>query len=809
MTIYESNMGNQQILDTATCFHCGETCKEEILPFDNHPFCCKGCLTVYQLLSNNNLCGYYDLENTPGIQQRNPVLASAYTYLDDEKIMQQLLTYKDENIAKVIFFIPTMHCSSCIWLLEHLYKLDPSITNARVQFMKKELHISYNPKETSLRKIVTLLSSLGYEPAISLNDLEKRTQKDDHRKLSYQIGVAGFCFGNIMLISFPEYFGLDSFTQGSFSKLFGYINLVLSLPVFFFSAQDYFIAAWKGIRSKFISIDIPLALGIFVMFARSTYEVVSGHGIGWFDTHAGLVFFLLIGKWFQQKTFDTLSFERDYKSYFPIAVTVLRDNIETTLPVTSLSIGDRILIRNNELIPADAILLNGDAHIDFSFVTGESDPIRKVLGEIIYAGGRQIGHTIELEVCKKVSQSYLTQLWNNDAFAKDQRSSIESFQQLVSRYFTIALLTTAFVSAGWWLVMDPSLALNAFTAVLIIACPCALALSSPFALGTAMRILGKHQFYIKSPQVVEQLAHMDSVVFDKTGTLTQPSAAAIHFQGKELTSSEKQIIASVVSQSIHPLSQKIKSFLAQRNLLPVSTLKEITGKGLSALVNDQHIIIGSAAMANIVQQANDNLTTKVYVTIDGKVLGYFQVDHSYRDGLENVIETLRPHYDLYLLSGDNEKEKTTLLPYFKNASHMHFKQSPADKLSFIQQLQSNNKKVIMIGDGLNDAGALKAANMGISITESTSHFSPASDVIMSASMFEKLPAYLAFSKNTLKVIHASFIISLMYNIVGLSFAVQGTLSPLIAAVLMPLSSVTVIAFTTISTTFLSKKGGLQ
>jgi Cu+-exporting ATPase len=161
-----------------------------------------------------------------------------------------------------------------------------------------------------------------------------------------------------------------------------------------------------------------------------------------------------------------------------------------------------------------------------------------------------------------------------------------------------------------------------------------------------------------------------------------------------------------------------------------------------------------------------------------------------------------------LLSGDNEKEKTTLLPYFKNASHMHFKQLPADKLSFIQQLQSNNKKVIMIGDGLNDAGALKAANMGISITESTSHFSPASDVIMSASMFEKLPAYLAFSKNTLKVIHASFIISLIYNIVGLSFAIQGTLSPLIAAVLMPLSSVTVIAFTTISTTFISKKGGL-
>lgn len=802
-------MGTQQSIGIATCFHCGETCKEEILPYDSHPFCCKGCLTVYQLLSDNNLCGYYNLENAPGIQQRNPVLPSAYAYLDDDNIMQQLLTYKDEKIAKVIFFIPTMHCSSCIWLLEHLYKLDEGLNSARVQFLKKELHISYNPQLTSLRKIVTLLSRLGYEPAISLNDLEKRTIKDDHRKLSYQIGVAGFCFGNIMLISFPEYFGLDSFTKGSFSKLFGYINLILSLPVFFFSARDYFVAAWKGIRNKFISIDIPLALGILVMFVRSTYEVITGHGIGWFDTHAGLVFFLLIGKWFQQKTFDTLSFERDYKSYFPIAATVLLDGTETTLPVTSLSIGDRILIRNNELIPADAILLKGDAHIDFSFVTGESDPVHKVLGEIIYAGGRQIGHSIELEICKKVSQSYLTQLWNNDTFSKNQRSTIESFQQLVSRYFTIALLALAFISAGWWLVVDPSLALNAFTAVLIIACPCALALSSPFALGTAMRILGKHQFYIKSPQVIEQLAHMNTIVFDKTGTLTQPSAAAIHFHGKALTTNEKRLVASVVSQSIHPLSQKIKSFLSQPHLLPVSLFAETTGKGLTASVEGIHVIIGSATMVQQEQPADDNLSTKVFVSINSNILGYFQVDHSYRKGLKEVTDGLRPDYEQYLLSGDNEKERTQLLPYFKHPDHLHFKQSPSDKLSFIQQLQATCKNVIMIGDGLNDAGALKAANIGISITESTSHFSPASDVIMSASKFENLPAYLAFSKNTLKVIHASFVISLLYNLVGLSFAVQGTLSPVMAAILMPLSSVTVIAFTTISTTLLSRKGGLQ
>jgi len=799
------NILDQQVL----CFHCGDKCLSTYT-YDAHDFCCLGCKNVYELLSTNNLCSYYDIENTPGVTQRNPVLAGAFAYLDDEKVAQQLLQYCDDKIAKVIFFIPTMHCSSCIWLLEHLYKINYNISSAKVNFLKKELHISFNPKGTSLREIVSLLSSLGYEPAISLNDLEKNVKKDESRKLSYQIGVAGFCFGNIMLISFPEYFGLDSFTKGSFSKLFGYINLILSLPVFFFSAQDYFKTAWGGIKKKFISIDVPLALGILVMFTRSAYEVISGQGIGWFDTHAGLVFFLLIGKWYQQKTFDTLSFERDYKSYFPVAVTVIKDNDEITVPVTALAIGDRIKIRNNELIPADAILLNGDAQVDFSFVTGESDPIKKVVGEIIYAGGRQKGANIELEVSKKVSQSYLTQLWNNETFAKNTTSNIQSFQHVVSKYFTVALLIIAFGSAAFWLVVNPSLSLNAFTAVLIIACPCALALSSPFALGSAMRVLGRNKFYIKSPAVVEQMAHMDTLVFDKTGTLTQPSASSIAYIGKTLTVHQIQIISALVSQSIHPLSQKIKSFLGIQNVPLVTSFKEIPGNGMEAKVNNQSVVIGSRNFVGANQNEKDNnLATRVYIKIDNLVLGFFEMEQGYRKGLADTLNQLAPSFNQYLLSGDNDKERDSLRAYFKQDEMMFFNQSPGDKLNFIRALQQQNKKVVMIGDGLNDAGALKAAHVGISVTENTAHFSPASDVIMDASEFLNFPKYFDFAKNTLKVIHISFIISLIYNISGLTFAVQGTLSPLFAAVLMPISSVTVIVFTTLTTKIFAKKGGLQ
>ncbi|MBX7206324.1 MAG: heavy metal translocating P-type ATPase metal-binding domain-containing protein [Bacteroidia bacterium] len=797
-----------------TCYHCGDKATVEPVVFDAHEFCCEGCSKVYQILSSNNLCDYYLIENSPGMKV--PLLAGKFNYLDDELVQQKLIDFRNEQITKVTFFIPIMHCSSCIWLLEHLYKLDEAVVNSRVNFLKKHVTVTFKNDSSSLRKIVELLASIGYEPAINLNDIETEVKKSTDRKLIYRIGVAAFCFGNIMLISFPEYFGLDSFTRGAFSRFFGYLNLGLSIPVFLYSARDYFTAAFKGLRKRHIGIDVPLALGIFVLFVRSAYEVISHTGIGYFDTHAGLVFFLLIGKWFQQKTFDTLSFERDYKSYFPVAVTAVKEGKEESVPVTNLNIGDRIVIKNNELIPADSILMRGEANIDFSFVTGETSPMPKVPGELIYAGGKQLGSTIELEVVKKVSQSYLTQLWNNEQFTKENDSRIQSFQQVVSRYFTFGLLAVAFGSAAWWLIVNPSLALNAFTAVLIIACPCALALSSPFALGTAMRILGKYRFYLKSPEVVEQIAGIDTMVFDKTGTITQPAESTITYLGEVLYDEEKTWIASLVRHSVHPLSKKIKNYLGEQPLIAALNFSEFNGRGVEGTVAGNKIKVGSYAFIFPTREPigfsgenPDVLATRVYVQINGKVPGYFQIKHSYRNGLKKVLASFDREYDLYLLSGDNESERRRLSGYFGDSDKLFFRQSPLDKLQFIERLQNEGKLVLMLGDGLNDAGALKAGNVGISVTENTAHFSPASDVIMDASMFAKLPAFIKLCKNTLRVIHGSFVISLLYNVVGLSFAVQGTLSPLIAAILMPLSSVTVIGFTTVATTVFARKGGLK
>jgi len=790
------------------CYHCGDNCKDKSIFLDEKIFCCSGCKTVYEILNQGELCTYYNFKQNPGISPKN-FESKKFDYLDDAATINKLLEFKDDKISKITFFIPQMHCSSCIWLLENLFKLNPAITNSTVNFVRKELSVKYLHEKVSLKDVVVLISSIGYEPQINLDSAEKKIQKKSNKDLYYKVGVAGFCFGNIMMFSFPEYFSI-TVSDGLLKSFFGYLNLLLSLPVFFYSASDYFISAYKGLKKKIINIDVPLSLGILVLFIRSVYELLFLSQAGYFDSLAGLVFFLLIGKILQEKTYDAMNFERDYKAYFPLAATIKQNEIEKSIPVSNLMIGNRILIRQNEIVPADSILMNGDGLIDYSFVSGESHPVHKVSGEIIYAGGRQKSGLIELEVIKEVSQSYLTQLWNNDTFNKKSESQFTSFSNAVSKYFTIIVLLIAVIAAAFWYQTSSFIAINVFTSVLIVACPCALALSTPFTLGNTMRIFGRNKFYLKNSNVVEMLAKINSVVFDKTGTITESGKSDIVYSGRILNPTELKCIKSLVRSSTHPLSKKIFDSIDVKEFFPVTKFNEPTGKGIEGVVYGYHIKIGSAdfVSSKISEDDKDNVKTKVYISTNNEVVGYFTFSNSYRDGINSLVKKLSSEYQLSLLSGDNNGEKENLLKIFDDESQLHFKQSPEDKLLFVKSLQSENKKVLMIGDGLNDAGALSQSDVGVSVTDDISNFTPACDAIIDSGQLKNFMNYLHFSKTSLYIIHLNFLISFIYNLIGLSFAIQGLLSPLIAAVLMPVSSITVVLFATLATNFIAKRRGL-
>jgi Cu+-exporting ATPase len=789
-------------MKNSQCFHCGDDCDDELIQFDEKKFCCNGCKTVYEIFSDNNLTCYYDFQDNPGAVPNE--IKGKYDFLDNTEIVEKLVEFNGDHTQIINLYIPHIHCSSCIWVLENLHKLQSNITVSTVDFPKKTVRITYKNKAVSLKEIVLLLSTIGYEPYISLEDYESGKKKVD-RNLLYKLGIAGFAFGNVMFLSFPEYFEVSGFWLEQYKNVFRWLMFVFSLPVVFYAAQDYFISAYKGVKSKILNIDVPIALGVLVLFVRSSAEIILDLGTGFFDSLTGLVFFLLLGKFFQQKTYNFLSFERDYKSYFPIAVTkILTGGKEENTQIYKVKKGDRLLIRNQELIPVDGILINGSAKIDYSFVTGEADPVTKKSGDKLFAGGKQLSGVLEMEVLTSVSQSYLTQLWSNAIFNKDKNSSFKTLTDKISKNFTIFVLSIAVLATTFWLFQDASKALNVFTAVLIIACPCAIALAAPFTLGNILRIFGKHKFYIKNATVIEQLASVDTLVFDKTGTLTTNTKNTISYKGEQLINTDKQLLKSALRTSNHPLSRNLYNKFKEEETLELETFNEIVGQGIIAKTRTKEIKLGAASFVNE-SIGKTTFDTSVHVSINNNYKGKFTFKNSYRKGLKEVFKTLKKNYLLAVISGDNTGEKKYLEQLLPKKTRYLFNQKPEDKLNKVAAMQAEGKKVAMIGDGLNDAGALAQSNVGIALAENSNVFTPACDCILDASKFKNIPQFLAISRQAITIIKYCFVLSLCYNLVGLYFAVSGQLMPVIAAILMPLSSISIVVFTTIATNLLSKK----
>ena len=788
------------------CYHCGTECTTDRLRIEEKLFCCEGCKLVYEIINENDLCNYYELESHPGLSQIKPTRNDKYAYLDNEEISKKLYKFTDGNNTIVTFYMPSVHCSSCMWLLEHLGKLNPAITDSRLNFTKKEVTVQFRKEEMSLRKLVELLTTIGYEPYISLDESDKKERSSFDKKRIYKLGVAGFCFGNIMLMSFPEYLSIGNDIAAGYANLFRVLNLVLAFPVFFYSASEFFTNAWAGLKQKMLNIDAPIAVALVIMFGRSIYEIGTATGAGYLDSLSGIVFFMLVGRVVQDRTYQSISFHRDYKAYFPIAVNVVTPDGVESKHLQDLKEKDVVELHNDEIIPADAIVVKGRARIDYSFVTGESEPVTVEVGKTVYAGGRQRGEQLTIQIVKPVAGSYLTSLWNHNAFEKDKtkQNRQNSIIHTLSKYFTVVLFILVSITATYWTLVDTSKLMPSVTAMLIIACPCALLLAVTFTNGNLLRLLSNNGLFLRDAFVIEQLGYIKHIVFDKTGTLTEDSYE-YRFTGDELLEEEIEAVYAAAVSSSHPYSKALVRYVGKHDVESCQAWKEYTGKGIEARYNKYEIKVGSSKFLSV-NQINDQAAC--YISINNKQVA-FEITPKLRTAIPKMIPELNKEYQLSLLSGDNERQRKSLQNIFSNDSKLLFDQKPVDKLNYIASLQKQGSKVLMMGDGLNDAGALQQSNVGITLASDVNNFTPSCDAILDAKRFAFFPSLLKLARSGRTIINITFAISIIYNIIGLTISMQGLMSPLFAAILMPASTLTIVLITTGLSALVAKRLKLQ
>ena len=775
------------------CYHCGDLTSVGWIHHDHHSFCCQGCVGVYRLLKDSNLDTFYQFEEKPGVKPSN-FSEGKFNFLNVPEIAERFIKFDSEDKVQVQLFLPAIHCASCIYLLENLGKLKEGILNCSVSFINREAHILFNPKLISFEELAELLDRIGYAPNFEMNRKEKHLID---KRLFYQLGLAGFAFGSIMLWSFPEYLGIEE-DDHTVRNFMAYLSFAISVPVLIFSARDYLISAFKAVRSKTINLDVPISLGIIALYLQSTYAIFSGLGAGYMDSFAGFIFFLLVGKWFQSKTYQALSFERDYTAYFPLAANRMEaDGSSSVVLIEQLQIGDVIELKNGEIIPCDAELLSDRTSLDYSFVTGESDLVTKVKGDFVYAGGKVAGGKIQLKAKQTVDRSHLTSLWNSAS----EEEEVNLFSGKLSSWFLYVVIIIAVLATIAWAIIDSSRVVEIVVAILIVACPCALALSAPFAYGNTMRLLGRKGFYLKNVGVSKRFLEVTDIVFDKTGTLTQLTNQ-VEWEGKTLSAFDWNVLLQASSNSNHPLNKAIRLQFENQltDQIDLIDFEELQGKGMKFKSDGVEYVMGSKSFLNVIYE---DTSTCIVVEKGGEILGRFVFHSVLRPSIPEVVSKLKKEYRFHVVSGDGNKDQEWLTKALGDDISFAFNQTPQDKKEYIANLQKEGRHVVMVGDGLNDIGALGQADVGISVADDVFQFTPAADAVLNTSEKAQLPTFLRMGKHARKVLNVCFGFSLTYNTIGLCFALSGHMVPVVAAIIMPLSSITIVAVATIGVMYFS------
>lgn len=734
--------------------HCGFCAQPielgSILAVDGQ-YCCSGCQTADELIHGAGASG------------PDSVTLSKYEHLSVASDAEGLRKY-DEHWYSWELELPHIHCTSCLILLERMPEWLDGVHELRVSFSSKRAHIYFDTSVLNPAVLAAWLDYVGYPPK-----LVGKIKKDSGG--IFNLGIAGFAMGNAMMGAFPEYFGLSESSDASLLYFFRYSTAFFATVSLFTAGRFYLVSALKSLSSKTWSLDVPIALGMLVLWGWSSFQLMSGISGGYFDSLAGLVFFLLLGRFLQTRTYSAFSFERTVKDFLPLGI--YSEDRGAFVRLEKLQLGENVHLPEGGIVPAD-LLLKAPAVIDYSFITGESAPIALKANEVAKVGGKTLG-ALQASVHAPASVSSLEQVWK----AKDQTTGWVSAR--MTAIFTISVLSIAGVAGTAWYFINPDRFVEIAVSVLIIACPCALSLAAPFAYGTARANLAKLGLYLKEGKGITYLSTLKNIAWDKTGTLTKKHPQANIQWHKE---AHPELLYALASRSIHPLSKAVVQNVTPSYPVILVNWQERIGAGIIATTEDGTVLkLGSGKWLGLPEGPT-------YFSLNDILLATIELSASYRSGMADVFEALRAaHVGHFLISGDYPKElPASWAPYL--ADKTHFNQTPNQKAALLRTLP----QTAFIGDGLNDIKAMQEAHIGLSVVEEDLGYFPQSDGILLASGLSKLPAILRYSRRMVLVVRSAYALSLCYNLLGVIIAVLGLLSPVVAAVLMPLSSITVVLF---------------
>lgn len=800
-----------------SCFHCGlplppdETFVEEIDGAPRH-FCCFGCQSVCRVIYDAGLEGFYQRTPDGTLLGPPPEPPKDVGLYDLDEVQEEFIRELGEE-REIHLLVEGIHCAACVWLIERTLGRMPGVLNAQVNLSGKRLLLRWDNRQVKLSEIIRRLGEIGYAAVPFDPEAAEGTIKKQNRALLFRMAFAGFTMMNLLWISIAIYAGADTADEGQFLNLFRWIGFGLATPTLFYSGWPFLKGAWSGLRNMHLTMDLPIAIGATTTYLYSVYITLTESAVGevYFDTVVNFMFVILVGRYLEamSKRHAVAATQR-LMDLQPRIANLLVDGEEKITPIRSVKPGQLVLVKAGNKIPVDGIVIEGRTSVDESMLSGESEPVTKTIDDTVSAGTLNISSAITVRVTGTLRNTSLGRIIALVEEAQASKAPIQCMADRIVPWFVLVTLILASITFAWWLGDDFEVALMAATSVLIITCPCAFGLATPMAIAVASGQGARHGILVKNGEVLETLSQINHVVFDKTGTLT---TGKMRLQRIVTTAGHDEqtllrLAAVVERYSEHNIARAVVEAAEERNLHDQgekpAEFESSPGNGVKARVADQPVVIGTTAwleqngiaidtsLSDTIQELEEQANSCVHVAVAGQYAGLLAIADELRPDARALVERL--HADgirMTLLSGDRRRVAEAVARKL-GGMEVIAEVLPQDKDRVIRELQEKGEWVAMVGDGVNDAPALIRANVGIAVGSGTDVSVESADIVLMSDELEKVRLATALSRRTLRTIRQNIGISFTYNIIMVPLAMMAYITPLVAAVSMPVSSLLVI-----------------